>query len=234
MIRRTRTVRAEDGDEAPEYWITYSDLMVSLLMVFALLLFVALSRIQSITSTAVETTAEIGNVLVKADREQQVFVFDTVTGTLRMKEEVLFDYGRSELKPEAREFLARFAATYVPRLLQEAAIDTMLEAIEVEGHTDTVGTYMSNLRLSQDRAYAVMQTMVEATYGMPRAQRFRELVVSSGRSETEPLFVEGRLDAARSRRIEVRFRVRTDAILRRIAESVSSPPTATPAAQVAQ
>jgi hypothetical protein len=44
--------------------------MVSLLMVFALLPFVALSQVQSITGTAVETTTEIGNVLVKANREQ--------------------------------------------------------------------------------------------------------------------------------------------------------------------
>jgi chemotaxis protein MotB len=230
MIRRARTAPAPEGDEAPEYWITYSDLMVSLLMVFALLLFVALARIEGITGTATATTSAIGNVLVKADASQQVFVFDTVTGTLRMKEEVLFDYGRAELKPEAQAFLRTFARSYVPKLLDDVAIDSMLEAIEVEGHTDTVGTYMSNLRLSQDRAYAVMRTMVEATYGMPRAERFRTLVVASGRSETEPLHdASGGVDAARSRRIEVRFRVRTDAILRRIATTMASaaPPSGT-------
>lgn len=226
MIRFGRSRRMDQSDDVPEYWITYSDLMVSLLMAFALLLFLALGTVQSQIRQANETVGTIQAAIRSAAdvlRSSGALVtLDSVSGTLMMNSEVLFAYNSAQLRPEAIEPIRRVASELLPRLLADPAIDTMIREITVEGHTDTVGTYMYNLQLSQDRAYSVMRAMVESTYGMTHAQRFRALVVASGKSEVRPILTGGVVDAARSRRIEVHIRLRDDMILRQVLQAAAS------------
>lgn len=70
---------------------------------------------------------------------------------LVLKEAVVFDSGRAELKPQAEPILSEIAAE----------IAKMPNEIIVEGHTDNVpihhGRYASNWELSMARAYAVIQ-----------------------------------------------------------------------------
>ena len=64
---------------------------------------------------------------------------------------ILFDTGKSTIKPESAAAIAEIA-----KLLQaDAAL-----RVYVVGHTDNVGSVESNLKLSQDRAQAVLQSLV--------------------------------------------------------------------------
>lgn len=67
--------------------------------------------------------------------------------------DVLFDTGQATLKPGAREKLSKLAGI----LLAYPGV----YRIEVEGHTDSVGSEMSNLNLSQGRADSVRNYMVQ-------------------------------------------------------------------------
>jgi len=71
---------------------------------------------------------------------------DTTRGLIVNVGDVLFETGRYELRPPAREKLARFAGIVLahPDL-----------AIQVEGFTDSTGTDDINERLSEQRASAV-------------------------------------------------------------------------------
>jgi OmpA-OmpF porin, OOP family len=69
---------------------------------------------------------------------------------------IYFDTGRSELKPESEKAIAE-----VGKLLKA---DSGLR-LYVVGHTDNVGGLESNMKLSQDRAEAVMQALVK-THGI--------------------------------------------------------------------
>ncbi len=64
---------------------------------------------------------------------------------------ILFDTAKSTLKPESAQAIGEVA-----KLLQA---DPGLKLFVV-GHTDTVGSVDSNLKLSQDRAEAVLQSLV--------------------------------------------------------------------------
>jgi outer membrane protein OmpA-like peptidoglycan-associated protein len=64
---------------------------------------------------------------------------------------IYFDTGKSEIKPESANALGEIA-----KLLKT---DPALK-IYVVGHTDNVGTLDGNMRLSQDRADAVVQALV--------------------------------------------------------------------------
>jgi hypothetical protein len=67
-----------------------------------------------------------------------------------------------------------------------------------------------------------MHALVESTYGMSYAPRLRDLIVASGKSEVRPVVVDGQIDAAKSRRIEIHLRFRDDAILKKIFESAKT------------
>lgn len=64
---------------------------------------------------------------------------------------IYFDTGKSEIKPESEKAIGEIA-----KLLKN---DASLKVFVV-GHTDTVGSVDNNLKLSMDRADAVVQTLV--------------------------------------------------------------------------
>src|SRR4029453_13452834 len=71
---------------------------------------------------------------------------DTARGLIVNDGDVLFETGRYELRPAAREKLARFSGILSP---------PPGPPIQAEGFTDSTGTNEINERLSQQRATAV-------------------------------------------------------------------------------
>jgi outer membrane protein OmpA-like peptidoglycan-associated protein len=76
---------------------------------------------------------------------------DTARGLIVNVGDVLFETGRYELRPAAREKLARFAGI----VLAHSGL-----AVQAEGFTDSTGSVATNERLSQQRADAVGQYLV--------------------------------------------------------------------------
>lgn len=99
-----------------------------------------------------------------------------------------FDFDKAELKPEHKELLSRIAG-----ILMTSSDYT----ISINGHTDDVGSAEYNLRLSERRALAVHDYLVEA--GLDEA-----VLTVEGFGKSQPL-VEGTSDEARAknRRVEL-------------------------------
>lgn len=224
----SRATAGTHRDEPPEYWVTYSDLLVSLLIVFALLLFAALARVerqraavqarQRVVQRTLETSARATRAAADAMGDSGSVKYDERTRTLTVRDDVLFDFGSARLRPEGVALVRAVGTRFVPRLLADTVVSRHIEAIVVEGHTDTVGTYLSNLALSQRRAQSVMRALIEAADGKPYADRLRSLLVASGRSEIEALAAirAGTYDPARARRIALRVRLRDEELLRQL------------------
>jgi outer membrane protein OmpA-like peptidoglycan-associated protein len=83
---------------------------------------------------------------------------ETARGLIVNISDVLFDFNQYTLKPGAREKLAKVSGI----LLAYPGLK-----IQLEGHTDSIGTDDYNMKLSQQRADAVMQYLV--TQGVPDA-----------------------------------------------------------------
>lgn len=77
---------------------------------------------------------------------------ETARGLIVNMSDVLFETGRYELKPGAREELAKVAGI----ILAHPGLK-----IEVEGHTDSVGGDEYNMKLSENRANAVRMYLLE-------------------------------------------------------------------------
>lgn len=223
MIGRQRARAVAVHDEAPEYWVAYSDLLVSLLMVFALLLFLVLAQIDGRIKAA-EAIFRANSAAVEAAMRglggpgSGSVDFDPKKQALAIRDEVLFASGSAALKPEAKVAMQKLATGFLADLVTRNGTTRRIESINVEGHTDTVGTYLYNLDLSQRRAQAVMQALVEATDDSTYAPQLRELLVASGRSKVEALrAVEQRTYSAdKARRIVLRVRFRNDELLEQL------------------
>lgn len=229
MIAQSRVHTANSHEEAPEYWIAYSDLLVSLLMVFALLLFLTLSKMQKDVKVAKGTVdankAAVAQAVGELGTNDGVnVVFDPRTQALSIPEQVLFASGSATLRPEAQVAMKGLADGFLKRLLSNEKTVQRIESIVVEGHTDTVGTYLNNLELSQRRAQAVMAAL-DGYVDSSSAGRFRELLVASGRSEIEAQHTVryGTYDAAKARRIIIRVRFRNDELLDQIFKRFATP-----------
>lgn len=103
---------------------------------------------------------------------------------------VLFDFDRSDIRPDSAPVLDEAVA-----LLKEAGdID-----IVAEGHTDSIGTAAYNLKLSQRRANAVRQYLID--HGVA-ANRIRTEGFGKSRPVASNDTAEGR---AQNRRVELRI-----------------------------
>jgi outer membrane protein OmpA-like peptidoglycan-associated protein len=100
-----------------------------------------------------------------------------------------FDSGKSQIKPQGVSLLNKV----------EKAIDVFPQSeLVIEGHTDSFGGDESNQRLSQDRANAVQQYMVNAM----RIPSYR--LIATGYGETNPVANnETEAGRARNRRIDI-------------------------------
>ena len=113
---------------------------------------------------------------------------DTPRGLVVNIGDVLFDFGKYDLRPEAREKLAKLSGIILAHPGLELA---------VEGHTDNVGSDELNQRLSEKRAETVTAYLIQQ--GLSEAS-----VTARGFGESAPvadnLTTEGR---QRNRRVEI-------------------------------
>jgi len=160
---------------------------------------VAEEAAQKAEAEAVAALAEAARARAERDRElnRMTDALSEIVETQRTalglvmnlgEEAINFDIDRAELKPEDRELLSRIVGV----LLTSSDY-----RIQVFGHTDDTGTPQHNQRLSERRADAVADYLVEAGIDP-------EIITRRGFGMTRPL-VEGTSDEARShnRRVEL-------------------------------
>jgi outer membrane protein OmpA-like peptidoglycan-associated protein len=113
---------------------------------------------------------------------------DSARGLISNMGDVLFQTGKYELKPEARERLAKVSGILL-------AYPTLKVAIE--GHTDSVGGDEYNQRLSEQRAEAVRDYFIQQSIS-------EEAVTASGFGKTQPVASNETPDGRqRNRRVEL-------------------------------
>ena len=218
MIQKSK----KSQEEEVGFWISFSDLMASILIIFILLFVYKLveyqanltekeQQIQELTSTRVKIIEMLQEEFKKEDIDINI---DPKTGTIKLNESILFDTSKSELKEEGKEFARRFIPIYVKILLGNEEVKSQLSQIIIEGHTDDVGSYMSNLKLSQDRTLSVAQFLLDDEFDYKYKKDLQEYITLNGRSYSEPILDdEGNINRDASRRVEIKFRLKEEEIL---------------------
>ena len=153
-----------------------------------------------------ENQTAVSSGLMGAFKEQGLdsAKIDESTGTVQMDNNVLFALDKSKLTDEGKAYLDQFLAAYVP-VISSAIEDGKVSTIVVEGYTDSAGDEAYNLKLSEERAKTVAD-YIKAGY--PELTNAIE-VVGNGANNLI-LDGEGKEDAAASRRVEVRYVLKTE------------------------
>ncbi|MFC9972677.1 OmpA family protein [Spirillospora sp. NPDC127200] len=97
--------------------------------------------------------------------------------------DVLFDFGRAEVKPAAAAELAKIAAAVRKDVPADAPV-------QVDGHTDAKGDPAANQRLSEQRAQAIVEWLV-AKGGIERSR-----LKAAGYGESKPAAANTRPDGS--------------------------------------
>lgn len=218
-------------------WMSVSDLMTGLMVIF---LFVAVAYMiqvqdnQSVLTDYVETKKHLHDRLVnefKGDTTKWKMVIGKDLSMKFNEPQVLFASGSGTITPEFEEILNTFIPRYLKILLTDSLRERIRE-IRIEGHTDDVrmpkfgdDAYLSNVLLSQERAYNVLKYIRE----MPSFEKYtpkeRKLLdywfTANGLSYGKALDVKDdyaaltgdSIDRAKSRRVEFRIVTAGDEVL---------------------
>ncbi len=162
MFARIFLKRSGKVEGESPFWISFSDLMSALMVLFLLVMAVTLISVTKDVTSAeqrkIQREKDIKELMSTIREESRDFPEVKVnesTYRIDLGDIVRFDSGRSDIQGAGAKFLRR----YVPVLLKAQASDLgskWIRRIVVEGFTDQDGTYLYNLGLSLDRSRRVV------------------------------------------------------------------------------
>lgn len=157
------------------------------------------ARIQNLTGIRIQVIAALKEKLGDA------IDVDAQSGAIRLPSNVLFEVGQYALRPESIVRLREALMPYFEVLLGDKEIREHIDRIIIEGHTDSSGSYMYNLNLSQQRALSVMEEIYKWD-GLDQ-NLLQQYLSASGRSYSDLIYKNGIEDKEASRRIEIKFSI---------------------------
>lgn len=156
-------------------------------------------KIKYLTGIRLRVIEELKNSLGKS-------VDVTKDGSLKLSSNILFDKDSAKLKDEAKEQLKQNFTKYIQALFDNKNIAPNIDTIVIEGHTDSDGGFLYNLKLSQDRALSVLNYLL--SLDIAKKYNLQKYLTASGRSYLDRVVVNGEEDKNASRRIEIKFRLK--------------------------
>ena len=224
--------RSQDDDQ----WLSVSDLMAGLMVIF---LFIAITYIRPIVEMQ-DTIREI--VVAWKHSEFEIYKaleaefrddlpkwgadLDQETLSIRFKSpEVLFDSATAILKLEFQEILSDFFPRYI-KLLYE--FRDAIDEVRIEGHTSSawIGAqsareaYFRNMELSQARTRAVLEYSLDLEESAQFEDWARKLITANGLSSSQLIMTADGEDPVRSRRVEFRVRTNSKEQIVRVLETI--------------
>ena len=170
-------------------------------------------RIDDMVGVRSEIIQELSKALTAANVGASV---DPTTGDIVLEGKVFFDSNSSNIKDEGKNLLSRFLPVYLGVLMQPEYVDYVGEII-IEGHTDDQGSYMNNLKLSQNRALSVVEYCLSlSSLSRSQVSQLQKLLTAKGRSYSDLIYyTDGtvnedgtRVNRDASRRVEFKFRLK--------------------------
>ena len=223
-----------------DYWISLSDMMTSLMMLFLLISVIYMIKVQEsvkVPQIYKETTQGLNHALKKEfnrDLNKWGALIDKDLTVRFQQPDILFATGSSALTPRFKEILDDFFTRYLKIMMSKQFINN-IEEIRIEGHTssmwegdpDPEKAYFKNMTLSQERTRATLEyimTSEKINLSQEQQKWLMKHFSAIGFSSGHPLSDKGRyiIDGENenyqlSQRVE--FRVRTN-IERKVANIV--------------
>lgn len=206
--------KKEDNSENNIFWVTMTDLMTALVLVFIVLFFYTYmtSYYEKIQGQLEQKKAT--EAMQKTLKEQNIVANVDNTGIVKISDLELFELNSYELSPKGRAYLSKFAPAYLNSIFSNDYLNKNIEKIIIEGHTDSQTfagkysedeQYMKNMDLSLKRAFTVAEFIANTPYNKTNGDRLRKMILVEGASFSSPVIINGKEDFAKSRRVELKI-----------------------------
>lgn len=188
-----------------------ADLMTSLAVIFILLLVAYVTRVEDRHADEAGSRATTTDVTVSlAPRHPPLETKRPAVRTITVPDTAInFEFGKSTLLPAAETFLSEAMPDYAALICQPG--EQEVEAFVIEGYTDDLGDDIRNLRLSQERSFAVLaKSLAVIREKLPWAYEcFLQRATANGRGKQNLLRDgAGYLDRDKSRRVIFKIQMR--------------------------
>lgn len=238
MSRRKKPESIE-SDQNP-FALSTGDLMSGLMFIFVLLLAALMLQIQRQNDKTQNQIKDYNRI------KQEIYVdlkkefgkdtlkwnakIDSAKLSIRFqKQSALFDYGKIELKNDFKEILDDFFPRYM-KLITKEEYRNNIEEIRIEGHTDSRGSYESNMELSQGRTRSILNyclnnnmpdTALDSATTLAEWAKFR--ITANGLSYSHLIRNSDSTENFElSRRVEFRIRTNAESKMEEILDSLQS------------
>lgn len=210
------------------FWVTMADLLLGLAIIFITLFVLAMTgfsqqtvqqqKIQMEVSEKISSKFEAEKIGGQLDSEDIQVEIDKMTGDLKISDVELFELNSYVLSDKGKKLLDKIAPIYIESIFADKELAKQIEYIIIQGHTDSqtfagLNTkeeqFLKNMELSLKRAHAVTEYMFSTNYDPKYSEQFRKIVVVEGKSFNEPVLVNGVEDYDKSRRVELKLKVKS-------------------------
>lgn len=216
MIRKN--FKKSDSEEENIFWVTMTDLLLGLAMVFMTLFVLMMTGYTQQKMQQQQTQSDIAKELIKNLQAQNIDAqVDKMTGQVKISDLELFDLNSFELSPKGKDYLSKFIPIYVNTIFSNKKLSDKIVNVVVEGHTDSQTfagisskeeQFAKNMDLSLKRANAVEDYIFLTGYNRNFTDNLVKTLTVTGKSYSDPVLVGGKEDFNKSRRVELKLIVK--------------------------
>lgn len=217
MALANRKVKPAENDNNI-FWTTMSDLLLGLAIIFMTLFVLAMTGFTQQSLDQKKQQIEVNKELIEKLKEENIDAqVDALTGDIKISDLELFETGSYTLSAKGKAFLDKLAPIYINTIFSKTELIEEIESIMIQGHTDSQSfagiknadeQYMKNMTLSLQRANSVADYMFKTNYDKQYSSRLKKILVVEGKSNSEPILVNGKEDYNKSRRVEMRLKTK--------------------------
>lgn len=225
MLMRKKSSHGAQGD-GNIFWTTMSDLLLGLAIIFMVLFVLAMTGFTQDSVKQKQTQMEASKELVEKLKEANIeATVDPVSGDVKISDLELFELNSYTLSANGKLYLNKLIPIYVENIFENEELESNISNIVVQGHTDSqqyanLSTeneqYVRNMTLSLQRANAVAEYIFKTNFNSTYDEKLRKMLVVEGRSYSDPVLKDGVEDFDKSRRVELKLKVKTFDILSRM------------------
>ena len=216
-MRRNNYIANDDNNV---FWVTMSDLMLGLAIIFITMFVLAMTGFtqEKISQQQVKMDAaeKIEQALQKNNINASV---NKYTADLKISDVDLFEINSYVLSDRGKKLLDKLAPIYINTIFSDKELSVDIQNIIIQGHTDSQtfaglnskeDQFIKNMDLSLKRANAVAEYMIKTNYNKKYSSQLQKAIIVQGKSYNEPILVNGKEDYNKSRRVELKLKINSN------------------------
>ena len=217
MIRGRLTNSNNDVQENV-FWITMTDLLLGLAVIFIVLFVLAMTGFTQAKLQEQQLKSEVAKDLAQELNAKNINAqIDLSTGAVNLSDLQLFELGSYQLSEDGKAFLNKFVPIYLNAVYSNPKIADKVVNIVIQGHTDSQSfagvsskdlQFVKNMELSTQRANEVAKYIFYTPYNKAYSAKLHKMLIVEGKSFSQPVIVNGKEDYNKSRRVELQLVVK--------------------------